>query len=155
VAQQRIIYEVKGQPTAYFLAECFQTMIKGLVSCVNQREHKQREFLAMMSSTNWTSKNWPQSLSEYPTAFKAGYKSDPVSQNFFKVINREYGEEYQKAMGIEMQALQWVVPWDVVPRSQVPRATNVLPLTWVYKLKHYSYGCPRKFKAQLCVRGDK
>jgi len=37
-------YEVKGEPTAYFLAECFQTMIEGLVSCVNQREHQQRDF---------------------------------------------------------------------------------------------------------------
>jgi len=53
---QRMIYEVKREPTAYFLAECFQTMIEGLVSCVNQREHQQREFLAMMSSTNGTIK---------------------------------------------------------------------------------------------------
>jgi len=37
-------YEVKGEPTAYFLAECFKTMIQGLVSTVNQREHQHREF---------------------------------------------------------------------------------------------------------------
>jgi len=50
-------YEVKGEPT-YFLAECFQTMIQGLVSSVNQREeHQQREFLAMMSSTDGTIEN--------------------------------------------------------------------------------------------------
>jgi len=70
-------------------------------------------------------------------------------------MNGEHGEEYLEAMGIEMQALQRAVTWDVVPRSQVPRTTNILLLTWVYKLKCYSDGHPRKFKAQLCVRGDK
>jgi len=65
MASQRMTYEVKGDPTAYFLAECFQTMIQGLVTCVNQREHQQREFLAMMSSTNGTINNWPQLLQEY------------------------------------------------------------------------------------------
>jgi len=54
-----------------------------------------------------------------------------------------------------MQVLQWTVTWDIVPRSQIPRNTNVLPLTLVYKIKHYPDGCPKKFKAQLCVRGDK
>jgi len=40
-------------------------------------------------------------------------------------------------------------------RSKVPEGTNVLPLTWVFKLKRYPDGWPRKFKARLCVRGDK
>ncbi len=30
-----------------------------------------------------------------------------------------------------------------------------LPLTWVYKLKCYPDGHPRKFKAWLCIKGDK
>ena len=72
-----------------------------------------------------------------------------------EAITGEHSEEYLEAMGIEMQALQRAVTWDVVPRSQVPRTTNILPLTWVYKLKHYPDGRPRKFKARLCVRGDK
>ena len=72
-----------------------------------------------------------------------------------EAITGEHSEEYLEAMGIEMQALQRAVTWDVVPRSQVPRTTNILPLTWVYKLKCYPDGCPRKFKARLCVRGDK
>jgi len=41
VAPQRMTYKVRGKPTAYFLAEYFQTMIQGLVSCVNQRVHQQ------------------------------------------------------------------------------------------------------------------
>jgi len=48
MAPQRMTYEVRGQPTSYFLSEPFQQMILGLVACVDQREHFQREFLAMM-----------------------------------------------------------------------------------------------------------
>jgi len=49
-------------------------MITGLVASVDQREHLQREFLAIMSSTDGTIENWPRSLREYPMAFKAANK---------------------------------------------------------------------------------
>jgi len=49
VAPQRLTYEVKGQPTAYYLVEPFQNMIQGLVACVDQRELQQCKFLPMMS----------------------------------------------------------------------------------------------------------
>jgi len=54
-------------------------MIAGLVTCVDQMEHKQRELLAMMSSTDGTIENRPRSLREYPTAFKTGNEKDPDS----------------------------------------------------------------------------
>ncbi len=77
VAPQRLTYEVRGQPsTAYYLTECFHKMIAGFVACVGQREHVQREFLAMMSSTDGTIYNWPRSLREYPMVFKAGNKQE-------------------------------------------------------------------------------
>jgi len=67
LAPQRLTYEVRGEPsTAYFLTDCYQKMIAGLVACVDQREHMQREFVAMMSSTDGTIENWPRSLREYP-----------------------------------------------------------------------------------------
>jgi len=34
VAPQRLTYEVRGQPTMYYLDECFHNMIQGLVACV-------------------------------------------------------------------------------------------------------------------------
>ena len=88
-------------------------------------------------------------------AFKAGAKKDPDSPTFMEAIHGEHGEEYREAMVIEMSALQKATTWKVVPRSQIPPGTNILPLTWVYKLKRYPDGRPRKFKARLCVRGDK
>jgi len=66
----------------------------------------------------------------------------------------EHGEEHHEAMTIEMQALQQVVTWDVMPRCQVP-GHQCSTLTWAYKLKCYPDGCPRKSKAWLCIREDK
>jgi len=62
VAPQRLTYEVRGQPTAYYLAECFHNMIQGLVACVGQKEYQQCEFLAIISSSDRTVENWPRSL---------------------------------------------------------------------------------------------
>jgi len=62
-----------------------------------------------------------------------------------ETTNGEHGEEY---WGIEMQALQSAVTWDLVPRNQVPRATNVLPWTWLYKLKH-SRWLPKKVQGPI------
>jgi len=72
VASQRFTYKVKGQPTIYSLVECFHKLIPGLVACEDQREHKQREFLVMMSSTDGTIEKWPRPLKEYPRVYKAG-----------------------------------------------------------------------------------
>jgi len=156
VAPQRLTYEVRGEPSAaYYLTESFHNMIAGLVASVDQREHMQREFLAMMSSTDGTIENWPRSLREYPQVFKAGSKKDPNSPTLVEAMNGKYCEEYWEAMGVEMQALPRATTWKVVPRTQAPSDTNVLPLTWVFKLKHYPDGRPRKFKARLCIRGDK
>jgi len=61
-------------------------MIAGLVTCDDQVEHQQREFLAMMSSTDDTIENWPRSLREYPMDFRAGTNQDPGSSSFMEAI---------------------------------------------------------------------
>jgi len=57
-----------------------------------------------------------------------------------EAMNGEHGDEYREAMSIEMTALQKAVTWSMMHRSQVPRGSNILPLTWVYKLKRYPDG---------------
>jgi hypothetical protein len=42
--------------------------------------------------------------------------------------------------------------WEYVPQTQ---EMNVLPSTWAFKIKRYSDGQVKKFKAQFCARGDK
>jgi len=44
--QEMVTYKVRGQPTVYCLSKCFNYMIQGLDACNNQREQMQKEFLA-------------------------------------------------------------------------------------------------------------
>jgi len=71
------------------------------VMCHSEGASK-RQFLAMMSSDNGTIKNWPQSLREYPTAFKAGNRSDPDSLNFIRQWIENTVKNTKK---------QWAVKW--------------------------------------------
>ena len=45
-------------------------------------------------------------------------------------------------------------PWEIVPRNKVDES-NVLDTTWAYKTKQYPDGWIHKYKARICVRGDK
>ncbi len=154
-APTRLNYDVKGEPTAYFNTLEFSQMIEGLVLTANQREHGPIHELAMWSSIDGTIEDWPQQLTSYPAAFKAGGTPDPDSPTFREAMNGPHGEEYREAMQVEIDALENAKTWSLVDRSTVPRTSNILPLTWVYKLKRYPDGRPRKFKARLCVRGDR
>ena len=42
-----------------------------------------------------------------------------------------------------------------VDRNKVPATNNIIPGTWVFKLKWLPDGSPLKYKARYCVRGDK
>jgi len=66
-------------------------------------------------------------------------------------MNGEYWEQYMEAMDVKMQALWKVTTWKIVLRNEVLQAVNMLPFTWVLKLKRYPDGRPRQFKTQLCI----
>ena len=54
----------------------------------------------------------------------------------------------QLIMQDEIDAMQRLKAFEVVPISVVTEGVKVLPSRWVFKIK------PDKFKARICVRGD-
>jgi len=68
-------------------------------------------------------------------------------------MNGPYAEEYWKATQIEIETLERIKAWTVVPRTD--DITNVLPSTWAFKVKQYPDGTVKKFKERFCARGDK
>ena len=68
-------------------------------------------------------------------------------------MNGPYAEEYWKAAQIEIETLEKIKAWTVVPRTD--DITNVLPSTWAFKVKRYPDGTIKKFKGRFCARGDK
>jgi hypothetical protein len=54
-----------------------------------------------------------------------------------------------------IRALEEHDTWTVTRRSSIPEGANVLPGTWVFKIKRFPDGRYRKTKARFCVRGDR
>jgi len=91
-------------------------------------------------------------LSLHPLAFavKANSLDTP---NFHEAMNGPDSEGFYKAMETELEQLESMNAWEVVPRSEA-EGMNVLDSTWAFKRKRYPDGGVRKLKARLCVRGD-
>jgi hypothetical protein len=61
--------------------------------------------------------------------------------------------ELWQAMRVELNTLvNKFKCWDLVPRHP---HMNVLPSTWVFKIKRFPDGTVKKFKAQFCACGDR
>ena len=96
----------------------------------------------------------PHMQHQFNHLFKAN-KSDPDSPNIGEALRGPHREEFIRAMHEEIAALDEHSTWTIVRRSSLPKGTNVLPGTWVFRIKRYPDGRFRKTKARFCVRGDK
>jgi hypothetical protein len=93
-----------------------------------------------------------QTLSPLILAAKtAASKED--NPTWWQAMNGPYAEEYWKAAQLEIETLENIKAWTVVPRTD--DITNVLPSTWAFKVKRYPDGTVKKFKGRFCARGDK
>ncbi len=67
-------------------------------------------------------------------------------------MNGPYAEEYWSAAQIEIESLEKIEAWTIVPCTD--DITNVLP-SWAFKVKRYPDGTVKKFKGHFCAHGDK
>ena len=63
-------------------------------------------------------------------------------------------EAWLAAANAEITALEDKDCWDEMSLSDVPANTQILPTTWVFRIKRAPDGTIKKFKARLCARGD-
>ena len=89
----------------------------------------------------------------HPLAFAAKVNNEDTP-TYYQAMNGPDCLGFIKAMEVEMQQLDEIDPWEIIPLDQVPEGANILDLTWAFKRKRFPDGWVRKLKAQLCVRGD-
>ena len=89
-----------------------------------------------------------------PASYAAKPKHDPDTPSYVEAMSGEQSEDYWRAMQEEISALVKRNTWEILPRSQCPIGTNVVPGTWAFRCKRRPDGSFRKFKARWCVRGD-
>ena len=92
----------------------------------------------------------PHVGTQAPHMLKAS-SSDPDTPNMSEAMRSPHREEFIKAMGMEIEALEKHSTWKLVKRSLLPEGANALPTTWAFKIKQYPDGWFCKTKARFCV----
>ncbi len=64
-------------------------------------------------------------------------------------MNGLHTKEYWEAAQIEIETLERIQAWTVVPRTN--NITSILPSTWAFKVKRYPDGSVKKFKGRFCA----
>ena len=90
---------------------------------------------------------------ELNAAFLASKKkSDPDSLMFHEAMADVDKKLWLEGMNSEIQQLESMDCWDVIPRSQATK--RVVPSTWACRRKRYPDGRVKKCRSRFCVRGD-
>jgi hypothetical protein len=86
-------------------------------------------------------------------ACSASSKYNKVNPSFDNATRGPFQAQFWKAMYDELTTLiREFDCWDYVRRTP---NMNVLPSTWVFKIKCYPDSCVNKFKARFCTQGDR
>jgi hypothetical protein len=134
---------------------CIKNIFRGLMGRARPQVLDMRYALALLTDIDYaTLEDVPTNLSMIPAMFKTT-QADPDLPTFREAMNGPQRDEFVKAMDEEMAQLTKMNAWTIMNRSSVPEGVNILPLTWVLRVKRYPDGRFRKHKARLCVRGDK
>ena len=89
-----------------------------------------------------------------PAIYKASH-NDPDTLNYDRAMSdTDNLEAWLAAANAEITALEDKDCWDEMSLSDVPANTQILPTTWVFRIKRAPDGTIKKFKARLCARGD-
>ena len=88
-------------------------------------------------------------------AYKAAKKGkNPDLPTLREAMEGLHSKEFRATMEKETEELQAHGTWQGVVKSTIPKNAEIVPLTWVFRIKHLPNGELDKFKARLCVRGD-
>ena len=93
----------------------------------------------------------PDYLTSHPWMLKSKKGKDPDTPTIREALTGPYHDEFLKAMSLEIDELEAHGTWTVVKKSEVPQDSQIIPLTWAYKVKHWPSGLLRKIKARICV----
>ena len=92
--------------------------------------------------------------SQHPLAFsaRANAADHPTLKEAMEGPDRE---GFLEAMYLEMDQLEGMEAWVVVPRSKALKENrNIFATTWAFRRKRFPDGSVKKLKARLCARGD-
>jgi Reverse transcriptase (RNA-dependent DNA polymerase) len=90
-----------------------------------------------------------------PWALKAKASKDPDLPSVREALSGPYADDFWKAMEKEINTLESMETWEVVPRASMPKGAKAIPGTWAFRVKRFPDGRLNKFKARWCVMGNR
>ena len=91
-----------------------------------------------------------------PTSFTATdpSMSDPIEPNQYRdVCKSKDKHHWEKAMQEELNTLNKMGTYEMIPRELLPPDANIVDCRYVYKIKYNSAGEIARYKARLVARG--
>jgi histone deacetylase 1/2 len=104
-------------------------------------------------ATNTQESMLPHTI-QSPWALSAKKSKDPDLPSLREGLNGPHAEAFWKAMDKEIEGLEKLGTWELVPRSSVPKGVRTVPGTWALKIKRYPDGRLHKHKARWCIMGN-
>ena len=89
---------------------------------------------------------------DHPLSFKAAH-SDPDILYYDQAMSGPDRDKWIEAAVKEIRGLESMGTWIEVPRSAAKK--KVVPMTWVFRIKRTPDGLVDKYKARICVMGNK
>jgi hypothetical protein len=149
----RLGFEKQHQYAA--VAKWSGRMIKAyLASSFAQHDYNYIYALLMDTEYGLMENLMPNVMAASPCLLKAS-ATDPDLPTVRQALAGPHKEEFLTAMRSEIRELEEHKTWTVVQRNDLPTGANVLPSTWVLRIKRFPDGRLRKFKARFCARGDR
>lgn len=74
-------------------------------------------------------------------------------QTYREAVSCEQAGEWRAAMQAEIDGCEEQKTWNVIPRDSLPKATNIIPVKWVFKIKTDELGEIAKYKARITPKG--
>jgi hypothetical protein len=89
-----------------------------------------------------------------PWSLLAKKKHDPDLPNFQEAMAGPHKSKFVAGMELELSQLVAMGTWTEVDLSSLPVGSNVIKVTWAFKIARMPDGSIKKFKSRFCVRGD-
>ena len=102
---------------------------------------------------------WPtmpaslEALSYAPHSFAAAKaKNDPDTLTWDQAMAHPWKDKFLESAVVEIRELEEHGTWKEIPKSQA--TDQIIPTTWVFRIKRKPDGTVKKVKGRLAVRGD-
>src|SRR5680860_201186 len=91
----------------------------------------------------------------YAVSAGVGLLEDQTPGTYQQAVTGPDADRWRASMDLEMGSCAALDVWEHVPRADLPKGTNILPVKWVYKIKTDEEGNVTTYKSRLTPKGFK